>query len=50
MAGSPEGSGSPEAMDTTEIAANGIDSSVTSEQWRAMKQITDNIYGHREKR
>lgn len=48
MAGS-DGSASPEPLETTEAPATAEDSSVTSEQGRAMKSITDKIYKHREK-
>ena len=49
MAGSDD-SASPEPLETTEALATAEDSTVTPEQWRAMREITDKVYRHREKK
>ena len=43
-----EGSGSPEAMETTEAPAAAENSTVTTDQSRAMRQILDKVYKYRE--
>lgn len=44
-------SASPTPMETTETNAvpnEGGDSPLTTEQWRAITRVIDNVYGHRE--
>lgn len=44
--------GSPTPMETTEMPTKTIqqnDGGITSEQWAAMKRITEKVYAHRER-
>ena len=46
---SPERSGSHEVVEATDTTVEGAKSTVTAEQWRAIRTIIESIYAYREK-